>query len=428
MTRNTKTCLAFTPLWSIAYSLSFFYLSLYFRACGVSDSQLGSLVTLGAASSIIFSFLSAPLVDRMGRRRSTLVFDLVGSAAPFLIFAFSGNFAAALVGTVLSNSARVMNIGFSLLMTEDSGNDERSTAFNVFNIMYIASGLLVPVAGSYVERAGILGAERWFLILSAAVLALSAIGRSYFTVETRTGLALMEKTRVAAALRKPRLPADPGALFRPYATAFRFLGSDRGAAAAASANLLFYVYYSVGTIGSFYFAPFFADALGMDSRMMGLVGAVFSAGTLFSMLVLNPILLKKLGARRCSVLGGMLNLGGFLPLVFLRPGNGIAAILAVGGASLGYGMIKSGVDAALSTCFGEGLGATEGAEEARAGVYSITNIVSSALVMGSGALFGAFYDSAPRLIPLLSTLFLGAIVVILLEGGGRRRASPGTSV
>jgi MFS family permease len=423
LTRNTKTCLAFTPLWSVVYSLSFFYLSLYFRACGVSDAQLGSLVTGGAAAAILFSFLSAPIVDRMGRRRSTFVFDLIGSALPFLLFACSGSFAAALVGTVLSNTARVMNIGFSLLMAEDADNAERSTSFNVFNIMYIASGLLVPVAGVFVQRAGILSAERWFLVLSAAVIGLSALGRYSFTEETRTGRALMEKTRAAGG-RKQFDFADPEALIRPYAAAFRFLASDKAAAAATVANLLFYVYYSVGTIGSFYFAPFFADALGMDSRLVGIVGAVFSAGTLFSMLVLNPVLLKKLGARGCTAFGGALNLGGFLPLLFLGPQGKTLAVLAVGVASLGYGMMKSGVDAALSTCFGEATEVSAKAEEARAGVYSITNIASSALVMVAGAICGSFYASAPRLIPLLSALILGAIVAILLRAGRKGTARP----
>ena len=144
---NTFGCLIFLPFWSISYSLSFFYLSLYFRACGMTDTQLGLLVTAGAGASIVFSFLAASIVDQMGRKKATLVFDITGSAVPLLIFAAQGSFAFALVGTLIANSAKVMNVGYFLLMSEDSENGERASAFNIFNMLTIASGLLVPIVG-----------------------------------------------------------------------------------------------------------------------------------------------------------------------------------------------------------------------------------------------------------------------------------------
>jgi len=173
---NTLACLAFLPLWSVSWSLSFFYLSLYFRESGVSDTQLGFLVTAGSGASILFSFLAAPIVDRLGRRKSTLIFDITGSALPLLLYALNGSFAFALAGTILANSSRVMNVGYYLLMTEDSGNGERAEAFNIFNIIVIASGLLVPIAGGFVARVGLVRAERWFLLLSAAAITGAAEG------------------------------------------------------------------------------------------------------------------------------------------------------------------------------------------------------------------------------------------------------------
>ena len=429
MTRNAKACLAVTPLWSVAYSLSFFFLSLYFRACGVSDSQLGTLVTAGAASSMVFSFLAAALVDRMGRRNSTLAFDLVGTAIPMVLFAIDGRFAVALAGSILSNAARVMNIGFALLMTEDADDRERSTAFNVFNIVYIAAGLVVPLAGSFVEAAGILVAERWFLALSAVAMMALALLRYSFSRETRTGLLIMERVReermkTVGTGRHALFPAFR-ALLSPYGSALRFLGSNRRAASVAAANILFYVYYSVGTIGSFYFAPFFADALGMDARAVALVGAVFSAGTLVSMILVNPWLLRKVGPRIASVFGAVLNLCGFIPLVFLNAGSHELVLVSVGFASLGYGMIKTGIDAALSTCFGDGTTGAN-AEEARAGVYSLTNLASSVLVMGFGGLSALVYASTPRLVPILSSIIL-ASVLAMLRPGSRLKPGPAGS-
>lgn len=428
MTRNAKTCLVTTPLWSVAYSLSFFYLSLYFRACGVDDAQLGSLVTVGAVVAILFSFLAAFFVDRMGRRLSTLCFDLLGSALPLFLYFLDGGFVVALFGTVLANTVKVMNVGFSLLMTEDADDAERATAFNVFNIVYIAAGLLVPLAGSFVGRLGVIVAERWFLSLSALVIAATAIARYRFTDETAMGRSMRERAVAAhsdqTGAGRGGVSFNLGALVSPYVSAIAFLRRSRRAAGVTAANILFYVFYSVGTVASYYFAPFFADVLGLDPSSVGLLGAIFSGGTLIAMLALDPWLLASLGPGGCSLAGAILTLFSFLPLVFLGSGVRGFVFVIVGVASLGYGMLKSGIDAALSTCFGEeGKGVEAG--EARSGVYAITNLASSALVAGFGVFAGRFYSSAPRLVPVLSVLLLVGVVASLAPTGIGGRAQSG---
>ena len=416
--KNAFACLVFLPFWGISYSLSFFYLGLYFREFGVSDAQLGFLVTAGAGASIVFSFLAAPIVDRLGRRRATLIFDILGTALPFLIYALHGSFVFALAGTILSNASKVTNIGYYLLMTEDSGNGERADAFNIFNIIIIASGLLVPVAGSFVARAGLVRAERVFLFVSAAVIAGAAFGRNHFAVETAAGKAMIEKAKIGNVKNgKTKIGKRRAAILGSYEAALRFIRADRAAAAAVAANVLFYVYYLVGTNSSLYFAPFFADALGMDASLVSLVGALYSGGTLFAMLFLNPPLFRRLGPARCSIFGAALNMAGFIPLVFLRRVAPVWAMGAILVSSVGFGMLKSAIDAALATCTGDissGGGLSAG-EEARAGIYSIANLASSALGMGAGALCGLFYPSLPQFIPLISIAILALIAGLLLR-------------
>lgn len=413
---NARACLLFLPLWSVPYSLSFFYLSLYLRECGVSDTQLGFLVTAGAGASILFSLLSAPIVDAIGRKRSTLIFDIAGSVLPFLVYAISGSFVFAMIGTLLSNASKIMNVGYYLLMTEDSKNSERAASFNVFNILVIASGILVPVAGRFVENLGIVSAERWFLVLSAVAMTGAALGRNHFVSETATGKRLIGKRQ--SGMQK--LSFDPRNLAKPYRMALSYLVSNRVAAAAVAANILFYVYYLVGTNNSLYFAPFFADALGMGPALVSVVGAAFSGGTLCAMLFLNPFLFRRMAPASCALLGAAVTLAGFLPLVFIARNSFALAIASVGLSSVGYGILKSAIDAALATCFGDASvnsgnsGAVSAGEEARAGVYSVANLVSSVLGMGAGALCGLLYPSAPRAIPLISVLILASICATLI--------------
>lgn len=395
----------------------------------MTDSQLGILVTAGAGASIIFSFFAASIVDRMGRKKATLVFDIAGSAVPLLIFAAQGSFAFALAGTLIANLAKVMNVGYFLLMSEDSENGVRASAFNIFNILTIASGLLVPIVGGFVVQAGVVKAERIFLFVSAAVMTIAAFGRDRLVNETSLGHRLMEKRRagpdrvpggglgVGRPAPRTRWLPDWRAMVEPYRMAIRFIVSSSQARASIFANVLFYVYYLVGTNNSLYFAPFFSDALGLSAPLVSVIGAIFSGGTLFSMLFLNPFLFRKMGPALCAALGAALNLLGFIPLIFLRKGGVFAALGATGAASIGYGMLKSAIDAVLATCFGgqakaTGIDIPEG-EEARAGVYSIANLASSALGMGAGALCSLFYAATPRFIPALSVAILASISALL---------------
>lgn len=420
--RNAFACLAFLPLWSLSYSLSFMYLSLYFKASGVTDAQLGFLVTAGSGAAILFSALAAPLVDRMGRRRSTLVFDLVGTALPFLLYAFGGGFGFALAGTLLSNAARVMNVGYYLLMTEDSPNEERAAAFNVFNIIYLAAGLLLPLAGGFVASAGIVHAERIFLVASAAAIAVSAFGRYFLSSETAAGAAIMA-ARGGSLRGSGGRPSIPRGLLASYKAAFSYLARDRKAAAAAAANTLFYVYYLVGTNSSLYFTPFFADALGLGAPMAGAIGAVYAGGTLLAMLFLNPPIFRRFGPAKGALFGVILNAAGFLPLLFVPKGAVLPAMAALGLASLGFGMLKSAIDAVLAVSFGDAepgdaaaasgdaapSSALTSGEAARSGVYAAVNLVSSVLGMGAGALCGLLYGPMPRFIPAFSLAILAGI-------------------
>ena len=74
---NARVCIAFHPLWGIPYTFYTYYISLYLKEVGLNDTALGHLMVAGTIASFLFSFVSAPIVDRMGRKSATFVFDLL---------------------------------------------------------------------------------------------------------------------------------------------------------------------------------------------------------------------------------------------------------------------------------------------------------------------------------------------------------------
>lgn len=395
---NARACICFHPLWGIPFTFYYYYLSMYLKEQGVSDTGLGQIMLVGTVASFVFSIVSAPLVDRMGRRKSTLVFDLISSSLPPLIYFLSGSFLAALIATILYNSNKIMSIGYYLVMIEDADDEQRVVAFNLFNIITVVAGLLLPIAGLVVDRYGVVATERVFLLVAFLCMTTMILLRHRLLRETQMGQQVLQKQREAGA--KDFLTG----LLRPYREAFRYLAQTPAAMSMALANLFFYVYMTIGSNQSLYFLPYFADFLRMDTMQSSVLGFVYYGGMLGAMLLINPLL------GRAGLFGGictssLLSIAGLLLLVFLPAGNFPLAIVAVLVMSVGYGMLKTGVDGGL---------AVYSESEARSGVYSLVNLLSSALGIVATAACTALYTRFAGWVYLICVLMVAAILICIL--------------
>ena len=141
---NSAVCIAAHPFWAIPYMFYTYYISLYLLEKGITDAQLGTLMVAGTVAATVFSFLSAPVMDRLGRRNATLIFDLLSSAVPPLIYFLAKDFFLALIAMVLFNANRLMSVAYYLVMIEDAEDEGRIVAFNLFNGITVVAGLLLP--------------------------------------------------------------------------------------------------------------------------------------------------------------------------------------------------------------------------------------------------------------------------------------------
>mgnify|MGYP000949820521 FL=1 len=390
---NARVCIAFHPLWGIPYTIYFFYLSLYMKAHGVTDSQLGFLMVVGAAASIVFSIAAAPLVDNLGRKKSTFIFDLLSSALPPFIYAISGSFWVSLIAIILTNANKVMSVAYYLVMIEDADDKQRLVAFNLFNIITIAAGIFIPVAGIFVERFGLVKTERFFLIFSGISMTSLIIVRNYFLKETTAGTEILKN-------KKSTRFSIKGAV-KPYANSYKYLTTHPVALVTVIANVIFYVYYIVGTNNSLYFAPYFIDGLKLEPAVISVLGAFYSAGMLFAMIVINP-LMQKVNIFISLIVGAIVNIAGLVLLVVIPGKSLVAAIAAVVLTSVGFGILKSVIDAALAIT-------TEG--KARAGIYSISNLLSSVLGMLAAGIIGILYPGNPASVYIMSAIMLFVVIV-----------------
>ena len=374
--RNARICRNCFFFWAIPYTIYIYYLSLFLEAEGLSTSNIGLLMTVANASALVFSLVAAPIVDRMGRRNATFVFDLIASALPCLLFLVGGKLVIALIAQAITGLNRIMSTGYYLLMIEDTGEDNSIGAMNWFNIILVGAGLCTPIGGFVVSRIGLVDGEKLFLILSFVSMTTQAIVRHILVKETPTG-ERMRVQRSSISLRET---------IGNYRKALKYMFSNKPVLSAMIINGLVYAYYTIGTTISMFFTPYFADYRGLSGVTLGMVGGIFAGGTLFSMILINPRI-KPRQLYPATIISALISILGFALLMACPQGNTVLLFAAIILISLSYGVLKTIADSLL---------ALQMTSEHSTTLYSFSFILASVLGIVAIQILQVLYTRSPN--------------------------------
>ena len=389
--RNARICRNCFFFWAIPYTIYIYYLSLYLEAEGLSTSNIGQLMTVANASALVFSLVAAPIVDRMGRRNATFVFDLISSALPCLLFIAGGKLVVALIAQAITGLNRIMSTGYYLLMIEDTGEDNSIGAMNWFNIILVGAGLCTPIGGFVVSRMGLVDGEKLFLILSFISMTAQAIVRHILVKETPTG-ERMRVQRSSISLRET---------LGNYRNAMKYMFSNKPVLSAMIINGLVYAYYTIGTTISMFFAPYFADFRGLTGVTLGMVGGIYAGGTLFSMLLINPRIKPK-QLYPATIISALISILGFALLMLCPQGNTALLFIAIVLISLSYGVLKTIADSLL---------ALQMTSEHSTTLYSFSFILASVLGIVAIQILQVLYTRSPNWLFGSSTILIALVLL-----------------
>lgn len=388
---NSRWCLALFPLWAIPYTLYTYYLSLYLLENGVSNNQLGTLMIVSNISAILCSIVASPIVDRLGRKKACLIFDLISSALPPLIYFLTQSFVFSLFAMFLSGANRIMSVGYYLLMIEDRSEENSIESMNIFNIILVVTGMFTPIAGLLVEKYGLESSEKMFLLVSTILMTLMPIVRNSLISETPTGLRLIEESKKKKKSSENKIVQT-----------IRYVFKNKRVFSAVFVNAMIYVYYSVGTTVSLFFTPYFSEYLNLGAKRAGIIGGLFSFGTIFSMIFINPSI-KRENIYKRSILACLISMIGFAMIMIAKPGQmGLicAGVLII---AVSYGVLKTVGDSLLAL-------ETEG--DLRTSVYSFSFFFSSILTIAVVQAVTVLYEISEIYFFAVSAL---VIVLILVD-------------
>ena len=181
-------------MWGIPYNLYAPYVSVYMLALGLTDGQIGLIASLGLVGQIGWTLVSGAITDKFGRKRTTLITDIIAWSIPCLIWAVAQNFTYFLVAALINSLWRVTHNSWLCLLTEDTDPD---LLVDVWSLIYMA-GLLAaffsPLTSLLIATFTLVPTIRTLYLFAFVMMTAKFLVMNTMVAETEQGIVRMHAT------------------------------------------------------------------------------------------------------------------------------------------------------------------------------------------------------------------------------------------
>ena len=144
---------------------------------------------------MIFALIGGIITDKLGRRKTTVIFDTLSWTGACLVWAFSRNFWWFLIASAINSTYQITNTSWNCLFIEDCPEDHITNAFTLIQICGLLSVFASPLAIWAVGVYGVVPAVRVIYLFSAISMLAKFIILYRFGGETAMGTQRMEETK-----------------------------------------------------------------------------------------------------------------------------------------------------------------------------------------------------------------------------------------
>ncbi len=400
--KNAFHMLCFEPMFGIVFNLfnPFFYK--YMEDLGCTPVQIGLITTVGLVFQFCFSVLAAPITDRMGRRKASVVFDIISWSGATLIWAVAQNFYFFLIAAVVQAVNRIVYVSWTCLLVEDTEKDLLVTVFSWITVANLIAGLIVPFASLFVEKYDLVTIMRWLIGIAFVVMTAMFILRNLAVKETSVGLARIEASKnESIGMQLKNLSKTVVEIWKTPQTRFMFI--------------LTAVYNIAITMRGSFFSLYITNALGLPDSYIG----YFAFGTSAIMLLIYFFVQPRLVALQPKMplnVSLLLCAAGFALLGLNFPSAPV--MMAVLVAS----MVLTSVGTAVAQPFIDGLSHASMDNDKRANMtgvlFSLTLLTSAPF----GYIGGELFHFSPQLLFVAASgiYFVCFLLMVLLFEKSRR--------
>lgn len=234
---NPRACVYTEPMWGLSMNLCLPYASVYMLALGMNDVQVGIVSSVYMFSQMIFAFISGAIIDKLGRRKSTAIFDFLAWSLPCLIWASSQGFWFFVVAALLNGTMKITTVSWDCLLVEDAPKDKITHIYSWVIIAGNLSALFAPISSVLVAKLTLAPAIRILYINAFVIMTAKILILYKFSTETGTG-----KIRREASRNK-----SWGEMLSGYKSALQKIITSRGTIFAIIISILVEIVTMIGT-------------------------------------------------------------------------------------------------------------------------------------------------------------------------------------
>jgi MFS family permease len=192
---NPKALLLMEPLWGIPHSLIAPFATLYMTDQGVTEVQIGLILTIFMIVQVFFCFAGGILSDKWGRKTTTIFGDFFGWIVACLIWAVSSNFWLFLIAVLLNSFEQVNQTAWHCLLIEDAPEKDRLAVYTWSTIGGLVAVFFAPISRVLVDRFSLVSVVSVLYLSFAITMTIKSLLTWRCATETRQGQIRLAQTK-----------------------------------------------------------------------------------------------------------------------------------------------------------------------------------------------------------------------------------------
>ncbi len=254
---NPRTLVLIEPLWGIPYNLIAPFATLYMYTQGITDVQIGLILSITMVVQVVFSFFGGILSDKLGRKFTTMMGDFFGWALACLVWAVSNNFWLFLTAALLNCFEQINQTAWYCLLIEDAHAEDLVGIYTWINIGGLVAIFFAPLSGLLVGLHSIVPVVRVLYLIFSLTMVTKTLITFRFCHETKQGKIRRAETKGVSV---PHMLGE-------YRQLIPSLLKNKGVLKAVAVSVILYVANMVNTN---FFGLYVTQRLGLSENFLAM--------------------------------------------------------------------------------------------------------------------------------------------------------------
>jgi MFS family permease len=170
-------------------------------AQGVTDLQIGLLLSVSMAVQVFFSFAGGIITDKLGRKATLLLGDFFGWSVTCLVWAVSHNFWLFFAAAIMNSFENINQTAWQCLLVEDAEEKDLVNIYTWVHIAGLASVFFAPLSGMFISRFTLIPVIRGLYVCFSISMVAKGIITYRYTRETKQGIIRKQESKDVSPLR-----------------------------------------------------------------------------------------------------------------------------------------------------------------------------------------------------------------------------------